>query len=408
MKRTYYYGWNITWAFAITQMVGYGILFYAFSVFIKPMEAELAWTRAQTSGAFSLMLLISGLVAIPIGRWVDKRGARALMTIGSSLGFLLLLGWSFTTNLVVFYVVQAGLGLVMAATLYEVAFTVVAVWFRRNRKTSMLIITLMGGLASTIFIPLASFLVDVLYWRDALRVLAGILALTAIPLHAFVIRKNPKELGLEPDGRIEPQHAPEKSLSPREALQESSFWWISSAFTLDRITVIAVAAHSVPMLLEQGYAAATVAAALGAIGIMQFAGRLFFTPSTAKFSLASLAAVTFLCHSFGLVSLLLIPNLTGIWLFTGFHGIANGAGTLARAALVADTYGPAHYGSINGSMVTMIAIVQTIAPLGAGALRDLTGNYTLVLWLLVALSGLAAFAVLQARPKPVSPALNAK
>ena len=108
---------------------------------------------------------------------------------------------------------------------------------------------------------------------------------------------------------------------------------------------------------------------------MQLAGRLFFTPSMGKFSLASLSSITFLCHSLGLLSLLFVPGVASIWIFASLHGISNGASTLARAALVAETYGSAHYGSINGSMVTMIAIVQTIAPIGAGALRDITGNY---------------------------------
>jgi cyanate permease len=235
-------------------------------------------------------------------------------------------------------------------------------------------------------------------WRSALRVLALILAVGTIPLHAFVLRKNPRTMGLEPDGAKPQESQVETSLTTRQALRTSGFWWMSAAFTLDRITIIAVAAHSVPMLLELGYSATTVAAATGAIGLMQLAGRLFFIPSMGKFSLTSLTAITFLCHSLGVLSLLLVPGISSIWLFASFHGIANGASTLARAALVADTYGSTHYGSINGSMVTMVALVQTIAPIGAGALHDASGNYTLVLWLLAGCSALAALAIFQIKP----------
>ncbi len=403
MKQSrYYYGWAITWALAVTQTVGFGILFYAFSVFIKPMEADLGWTRAQTSGAYSLALLLSGLIALPIGRWVDRHGARLLMTLGSSLGVLLVFAWSFVTDIRFFYLIQAGIGVVMAATFYEVAFTVVAVWFKRNRKTAMLVVTLVAGLASTIFIPLSTFLVEILSWREALRVLAVILAIGTIPLHAFVLRRNPQAMGLEPDGFKKADDKAEISLSVKEALRSSSFWWLAFAFTLDRITIIAVAAHSVPMLLEKGYSPATVAAATGAIGIMQLAGRLFFTPNTARFSLTTLSSVTFAFHSLGILSLLFVPGVASIWLFASFHGMANGASTLARAAIIADTFGSANYGSISGSMATLIALFQTIAPLGAGALHDVAGNYNLVLWILVACSGLAAIAVLQARAKPQS------
>lgn len=396
----FYYGWAITWALAITQTVGFGILFYAFSVFIKPMEADLGWSRAQTSGAYSVALLLSGLIALPIGRWVDKNGARLLMTLGSSLGVLLLVAWSFVTDIRVFYLIQAGIGVVMAATFYEVAFTVVAVWFKRNRKTAMLIVTLVAGLASTIFIPLTTFLIEILSWREALRVLAVILAFGTIPLHALVLRRSPETLGLEPDGLSKANQAHETSLSVKEALNSSAFWWLALAFTLDRITIIAVAAHSVPMLLERGYSPTTVAAATGAIGVMQLAGRLFFSPSTARFSLTTLSSVTFAFHSLGILSLLFVPGLASIWLFASFHGMANGASTLARAAIIAETFGSAHYGSISGSMATLIALFQTFAPLGAGALHDWSGNYTAVLWVLFSCSGLAAIAVLQARAKP--------
>src|SRR5690606_2350132 len=78
-----FYGWRITWALAVTQTIGYGVFYYTFSVFLQPMELELGWTRAQASGAFSAALLLSGLVALPIGRWVDARGGRLVMTVGS-------------------------------------------------------------------------------------------------------------------------------------------------------------------------------------------------------------------------------------------------------------------------------------------------------------------------------------
>ena len=90
-----------------------------------------------------------------------------------------------------------------------------------------------------------------------------------------------------------------------------------------------------------------------------------------------------------------MPGGVSVWLFAAFFGMSNGAGTLAKAALVADTYGSAHYGSINGSLTTIVALVQIAGPLGAGALHDSFGNYTPVLWALAASSGLAALTVLQ-------------
>ena len=89
-----YYGWYIALALAITETVSYGAMFYAFSVFITPMEAELGWTRGELSGAFSLSLLITGIIAFPVGHWLDRHGARLLMTAGSIGATIMVLLWS--------------------------------------------------------------------------------------------------------------------------------------------------------------------------------------------------------------------------------------------------------------------------------------------------------------------------
>lgn len=393
-----YYGWRIAWALAVTQTVSYGVLYYAFSVLIEPMERELGWSRAETTGAFSLALLLSGAAAVPVGRFIDRHGARALMSAGSLGGALLVLAWSQVQTLWAFYLVQAGIGLVMALVLYEVAFTVLAVWFRRERAKAMLVVTVMAGLASTIFVPLATLLSEAYGWRGALQVLALVLAATTLPLHVLVVRRHPRGLGLGPDGSS-PQVAHEVrevSVTPRDALRTPTFWWLSTAFALDRLALVAVAAHSVPMLLERGDPPARVAAAVGAVGLMQVAGRLLFAPSTRGVSLAALTGLTFSVRALALLSLLLIPGGAGLWLFAGLFGIANGASTLARAALTADLYGSAHYGAISGSITALVALVQAAAPLGVGLLHDASGRYEPVLWVLVGLSVAAALAVRRA------------
>src|SRR5437867_7132441 len=93
-RRKPFYGLAIVFALSLTETTSYGILYYAFSVFLPSIEKEMGWSRAQTTGAFSLALLLSGLAAIPAGRWLDRHGARVLMTLGSSLAAVLVLAWS--------------------------------------------------------------------------------------------------------------------------------------------------------------------------------------------------------------------------------------------------------------------------------------------------------------------------
>lgn len=401
-----YHGWRMAWALAVTQTIGFGVLYYAFGVFVKPMEAEFGWSRAETSAAFSLALLVSGLAALPVGRWFDRHGARALMTAGSIWGALLIWGWAQVQSLTVFYLLWAGLGLAMAMVLYEVALAVLAVWFRRYRPRAMLVVTLMAGLASTIFVPLSTFLLQAVGWRDALEILALIFALGTIPLHALVLRRRPEDIGQMPDGEYfegsSARPMQEASVGAREALCQPTFWWLTLGFALSRATSIALTAHMVPLLSEKGFTPALVALAVGGVGVVQLAGRLVYTPFSERVSLFHLSAAFMACYSLGLLGLLFLPGGFGLWAFVMFFGLANGSISLAKPALIAETYGPQHYGTISGSMTSVVALAQTVAPFAAGALHGLSDDYTLALWLFASLAFISAMAIWQARPKAAS------
>jgi MFS family permease len=397
--QTSFYGWRITWTLAVTQTIGYGVLAYVFGVFVKPMETELAFTRTQTSTAFSIAVLCAGLAAVPVGRFVDRHGARLVMSVGSSLAVLLVLAWSFVQSLPVFYAVMIGIGIAMAMVLYDVAFTVIAVWFQQQRTRAMLIITLLAGLASTIFIPLATLLNETLGWRTALRVLALILALT-IPLHALVLRRRPQDMGLLPDGALaETETARAPNIKIGAALGLGAFWFLLLSVVLVRFAVSVLTPHLVPLLTERGYSPALVASAAGSIGLLQLLGRIFFTPFSRGFSLSTISAITFGIHALGLACLLFIPTTLGVWLFVFFYGASNGAITLARAALLADIFGSANYGQLNGIISFAVAITGAMAPLLAGYLHEQTGNYNTTLLTLVVLASISALLVARASHK---------
>ena len=106
-----FYGWRIVGALAVTETMSWGIVYYAFTVFIAPMERDLGWSRAELTGGFSLALLVMGAMAFPVGGWVDKHGARALMTAGSIASAILIVAWSRVSSLPAFYAIWAGLGM---------------------------------------------------------------------------------------------------------------------------------------------------------------------------------------------------------------------------------------------------------------------------------------------------------
>ena len=188
--------WGIVAALSVTETVSWGILYYAFAVFLVPMQRDLGYSAAQLTGAFSLALGVSAVAGIAVGRVLDRRSPRALMTAGSIAGTALVVAWSQVHGLAAFYVLWAAIGLVMAAVLYEPAFTVVAKHFPEpgERRRAMTAMTLVAALASFIFLPLSQALIDAHGWRDALLVLAAMLAAVTIPLHAAVLRAAPRHV----------------------------------------------------------------------------------------------------------------------------------------------------------------------------------------------------------------------
>lgn len=403
----WFYGWTLVVALGVTETVSYGILQYAFPVFIAPMGAELGWSVAAVTGAFSLATLVSAAAAVPAGRWVDRHGPRGLMTAGSILAALLLFGWSRVRTMEGFYALSAGLGVAMAAVLYEPAFAVVASWFHRLRGRALTLLTFIAGFASVIFVPLATRLVEVHGWRQALAWLAVLLAVTTIPPHALLLRRRPEDLGLHPDGAPSAvfdaaEGAPEPSVPARAAVRSRSFAWLAAAFALSALTGTAVAVHLIPLLLERGHSPAFAGAALGMVGLMALPGRLVFTPLGSRWPRAAVTAAIFALQGLGIAALMAGRGTAGVWAFVVLFGAGFGAITPARAALVAELYGRGSFGTVSGTLALLLALARAAAPVGASLLYLAGGGYPLVLAVLAALSLLAAACVLGTGRNPLS------
>ncbi len=200
LPRAPFYGWRIVAVLAVTETISWGVLYYAFSVFQVPMGAELELTSAQLSGAFSLAVLLTGVAAVPVGRWLDVRGPRGLMTAGSAMCALLVVAWSQVQTAAGLYLVMAGIGLARAAVLYDPAFAVIVRWFHTRRSGALLAVTVVAGFASTVALPSSNALIEAMGWRRALLVLAVVLALGTVLPHWLVLRRDPSDLGLCADG----------------------------------------------------------------------------------------------------------------------------------------------------------------------------------------------------------------
>ncbi|MCB9450744.1 MAG: MFS transporter [Anaerolineaceae bacterium] len=393
-----YYGWYITVTLAVTETISWGIVYYAFTVFITPMEADLGWSRVELTGAFSLALLVMGAMAFPVGAWIDKHGARALMTAGSVAASLLVMAWSQVTDLTTFYFIWAGLGICAATILYEPAFAVIAQWFHLRRSTALAIVTFAAGLASTIFLPLSDALLRGFGWRAAVFILGVFLAFLTIPLHALILRRHPADLGLLPDGGVQSpaeKAAPLSGVAFGTALHSRVFWLITLGFGLSMLSAAAIRVHFIPFLIGAGVESSTAAFATGAIGIMQVAGRVVFAPLTYRYPTRVILVGVFALQAVALAFLLFGQSTLILVGFIIVFGASQGAATLARPSILVETYGVSHYGRISSIMAIFLTLTSTVAPIGASLLYDQAGTYQLVLWLVVILALAATGVVIQ-------------
>jgi MFS family permease len=397
-----YYGWVVAGALAATETVSWGVLYYAFSVFLVPMQRDLGWSAAALTGAYSLALLISGVAAPFVGRWLDRHGPRVLMTAGSLLGTLLVLAWAGVGSLALYYLIWAGIGLAMAATLYEPAFATLTSWFDRDRPRAMLLVTVVAGFASTIFLPLTGWLVETQEWRPALVALAVILAVLTIPAHALLLRRRPEDLGLLPDGRASDEgaaprhrHASVSGASVGAALRDPAFRWLTAAFFLETVSAVAVGVHLIPYLTERGDGAAFAATAAGLIGAAQVGARVLATVFGERLSQVALTTLVFALQAVALVVLMVWQERAGVLAAVLLLGAGRGVVTLMRAGLVAEFYGRANFGAISGTLALFLTGARALAPVGAGLAYALAGSYEPVLWGLATISLLGAVAMVE-------------
>ncbi len=388
------HAWTLVVTLGLTETTSYGVLYYAFTVFLAPMQAELGWSRSALTGAFSLALLLSGVVGLAVGRWLDYHGPHALMTVGSCLAAALALAWSQTRSLPGFYLIWAAIGVVMAAVLYEPAFWVVARHFTRQRGRALTVLTFIAGFASVIYVPLAGALVRAQGWRMALVTLAIILAIGTIPAHALMLRER-RDLaprpplprgGGEPEAGLVGEKA--ASASRGAALRSLAFWGIAAAFFLVTLSTSALAVHLVPLLQGRGYSQTFATTTAGVYALMALPGRLIFTPLGDRLHRVWVVASIFLVHALGMLALLLAPGMIGIVGYVVLSGAGFGAIMPARASLVAEVYGGTQYGQINSVVAFVTLVARALGPIGVSLVYDHAGGYP------VALAGLVVTALL--------------
>lgn len=379
-----------TWALAIAQLVSWGSVYYAFSLFVVPMEHAVGWSRTDTNAALSVGLLVSGLAAYPLGTWIDHGHGRKIMAAGSILSTAMLLLWSQAHTLATLFVVWAGLGISMAATLYDPVFAIVTRDYPGSFRTKITLITLVAGFASTVFIPLTQGFVDWLGWRGALVALAAANVAIGLPIHLLAIARGASNHTMPGDlSHI----LTVNRASTKRALRTPTFWALAVCFTAYYATFAALTFHLVPLMVERHVSNAVILTTMALIGPAQVAARaLWFTvgrnvhPSTIGIVVTTtfpLSVVILLCA--GTSPYMLV-------LFSVLYGGANGMMTILRGTIVQDVMWTEGYGAISGLLSMPSNIAKGIAPISAAAIWSIQNKYLPVEWVILSVSLVSAAA----------------
>jgi MFS family permease len=392
-----YYGWVLMVVLGITTIISYGTTQYLFGVLVVPISTSLGWNRASVSGAYAVGLIVAGALGVPIGPLVDRWGARLLMSSGSAIAGLALIGLAQMHDIFQFYLLwSGGLGLAMALTLYPVTFTIVANWFVRKRGKALAVLTLVGGLSSPICIPLAGAMVAQIGWRATLVVLGLSQLLLALPLHALVVRRHPEDLGLLPDGEKAPvtqETAKLPGTSLHQALRSAVFWMLTASLSLVMLGSTVVFVHQVAFMIGRGYDPVLAATLSGMLGLVSLPGRYVFNVLSARISAQTLLAITVVAQAVGITVLVGATSLLWLVLYVIIYGTAYGAFSPLRASVMADHVGRRAYGSITAVQGVPVALCAALGPVAAGWLYDMLHHYEVAFWLCVGVFLLAALCI---------------
>lgn len=381
-------------ALCATQITSWGILFYAFPVLNPRITENTGWPAGATTAAFSLALLISAFAGIRVGRIIDHRGPRTVMTAGSVLGVLSILVVAAAPNLPLFAAGWALAGFAMAATFYQPAFAAVTRWWAPGHVRALTIVTLAGGLASTFFAPLTASLAGHLSWRTTYAVLAVLLAVVTIPAHALALRAP-----WPPAPPLSRTHAGH----PAEAAARSRpFRMLAVALTLSAFTVSAVVIALVPLLLERGYSTSEAAWALGLGGAGQTLGRTLYATLARRTQVTARTTTLIALGGLTTAALAVSPGPYGLLIALSITaGMVRGNLTLLQATAITDRWGTTHYGRLSGLLAAPTTTACALAPFAGAALATPLGGYPHLFGALAAVSSLASAAALRAAPHPL-------
>lgn len=375
----------------LTQITSWGVLYYAFPVLSVQITARTGWSQPAVTAAFSAALVTSAVVGIWIGRWLDRHGPHAVMSLGSVVGPVALVAVALSPNLACFAAAWIAAGIAMGAVLYPPAFAALTRWYGPRHVGALTVLTLVAGLASTVFAPLTAALSNHLDWRTTYFVLAAVLAVVTIPAHFIGLR--------QPWPPAPANHLVE---SPTRTARSRAFVVLILAFALATCASYAIIVNLIPLMVERGISAQVAAVALGLGGAGQVLGRLGYRALVRHVGVRARTVLIFAGIAVTTALLGVVTSMAALVTVAVLAGFVRGIVTLLQATAVTERWGPTHYGHLSGILSAPISLTTALGPWIGAALASLLNGYAPMFLVLGGVGILAALAGLATMPRQPS------
>ncbi|MBB3545128.1 MULTISPECIES: arsenite efflux MFS transporter ArsK [unclassified Rhizobium] len=374
-------------ALGLTQIIGYGTLYYSFSILAPGMAKDLGITLEQVFGVFSVSLLVGGLSAPMIGKQMDGIGAATVLTVGSLFSALTLALCAWSPSVAVFALAIVLLEVSSGMVQYQAAFAALVESDPKTASRSITYLTLIGGFASTIFWPISAALMGYMSWREIYLVFAALNLVVCMPLHFWMMRKGK---AASANGTARERQRVIGAIPPEA--RRGAMVVVSAAFAILGFTLASILAHMVPMLGDLGLGAAAVV--IGSLfGPAQVLSRLLNMIFGTRLLPPMLAVISAALMVVGI----LILGLSGSWLpgavaFAICLGLGSGINSIAQGSLPLYLFGSDGYGAITGRMAAARLALGAAAPFAFAMAMELLGiSLSLFVTAALGMVGMAAF-----------------
>ena len=382
-----YYGWYIVATVTFIAFIAVGTS-TNFGIFVIPMSQEFGWSRTAITGVGGAGFLVSGLAQPFLGHLFDRVG-RKVIVISLIVVGLSTIALSFTYHFL-FLAFMFGFVLATARSGASISNTgaLLARWFRRRRATVLGLNAAGSSLGGMVLVPFGMYLLQATNWRVTWAVMGLLVLALEVPMAFFFLRNDPAEVGLRPDGDLEPSQAGPAAVVERrrgmfevdrwtQSFRTPPMWQMSAAYTVCGITTGIISIHLVPYAIGQGISPLTAATIFGVMMGLNSLGSIGASVLSDRFRRKDVLAAVYFLRGIGYILLLVLPPTIGLWVFAVFAGFSWLASPPVNNSLTADIYGLRALGAITGVSFLCHQIGGFLSILLAGVLFDLTDSYTL-------------------------------